>query len=86
MTNCYVILLKIENPAEIHAQIVSDFIGPEVLFSDIERRDVDESMELFGSQNNHRLTEKTRTVKMGLNKHMQILTLCTCKFNFRILN
>ena len=37
----------VENQAEMYAQIVSDFIGPKVLFNDIERRDVDGSMELW---------------------------------------
>ena len=33
-----------KSPAEMHAKIVSDFIGPKVVFSDIERWDGDESI------------------------------------------
>ena len=69
----------------MHSQIASDFIGPKVLFSDIERWDGDESLELFCLPNNRRLTEKT-SFENGVDKNMQIFTLCTCKFNFRILN
>ena len=48
----------IKNPAVMYAQIASDFIGPKVLFCDIERRDSDESIELFCWRNNRRFPEK----------------------------
>ena len=47
----------VENQAEMHAKIISDFIGPKGLFCDIERRDSDEFVELFRLRNNPRLSE-----------------------------
>ena len=44
---------------ELCAQIASDFIVPKVLFCDIERPDGNAFIELFCSQNNRRLPEKT---------------------------
>ena len=48
----------VKKPAEMHAKILSDFIGPKVFFRDIERRDSDESFEPFRWRNNRRLPEK----------------------------